>query len=166
MGCAQSLAFLISITISNINLTMILATPIVLFSFIAGGFYIPFNRMHIAIKSLSYISFARYAYSALLINEFDGRLIPCGEDNGNNGNITASDVYSTNNNNDTATTTYVIDSGSSGGEISMCPLPGAFVYEGIGLDGIFRSYWFNVGMLVIFQLIFTVGAYVQLRRSR
>merc|ERR1712028_107094 len=39
MGCAQSLAFLISITIPNI-------------------------------KSISYISFARYAYSALLINEF------------------------------------------------------------------------------------------------
>lgn len=155
IGCAQSMGFLISIVIPNINVAMILATPLTLFSYIAGGFYIPFNRMHVAIRSISYVSFARYAYSALVINEFQYRFVPC-------------DDY-----NITATTTdanvVVIDSGTAGtmyGSSDLCPLPGEYVYKSIGLDGIFTSYWFNVAILAIFQLSFMVGAYVQLRRTK
>jgi hypothetical protein len=94
-------------------------------------------------KYLSYLSFARYGYCALLINEFENRLIPC----------------STNNDESSS-------SGITVGEINECPLPGNNVYESIGIDGIFANYWFNILILAIFQMLFMVGAYILLRRSK
>lgn len=42
-----------------------------------GGFYIPFENMHPGVYWLSYASFARYGYSSLIINEYEGRVVPC-----------------------------------------------------------------------------------------
>eukprot|EP00538_Stauroneis_constricta_P005397 CAMPEP_0119565362 /NCGR_PEP_ID=MMETSP1352-20130426/29786_1 /TAXON_ID=265584 /ORGANISM="Stauroneis constricta, Strain CCMP1120" /LENGTH=75 /DNA_ID=CAMNT_0007614253 /DNA_START=46 /DNA_END=270 /DNA_ORIENTATION=+ len=61
-------------------IALLIAPTLTLFMFILGGFYIPLSNMHVGIKWASYISFARYGYSALLINEFGDRDIPCADD--------------------------------------------------------------------------------------
>lgn len=143
LSCAQSMGFFLSILYPSMELAMILAPPITLFMFILAGFYIPISNMHVAMKWISYLSFARYGYSALLINEYEGRDIPCfeEEEDGESGIII-------------------------GGIIDECPLPGYNVYESIGINGVFANYWFNIGILAIFQTLFMVGAYVLLRRSK
>jgi len=147
LSCAQSMGFFLSICFpGNVALAMILAPPITLFMFIAAGFYIPFRNLNVVMKWLSYGSFARYGYSALLINEYDDRDIPCPE-------------------------TEIEDDGSGNpgivfGTSDLCPLPGHLVYETIGLEGVFANYWFNIGILVIFQVGFLVGAYGLLRKSK
>lgn len=145
LSCAQSMGFFLSILYPNMAVAMILAPPITLFMFISGGFYIPFNNMHVAMRVLSYVSFARYGYSALLINEYGGRLVPCYENDGSDGEEFT---------------------GITIGGSSECPLPGDSIYESIGIDGVFANYWFNVGMVAIFQTTFLVGAYALLRRSK
>jgi ABC-type multidrug transport system permease subunit len=137
LGSAQSMGFFISILIPNQSIAMILAPPITLFFFIIGGFYIPLSNMHVGIKWASYISFARYGYSALLVNEFEGRYIPCSDD----------------------------DIAVSIGATDECPMPGDSVYESVGIEGIFANYWFNVFIVFILQVAFLTGAYGLLRRS-
>ena len=140
--CAQSMGFFLSVFIPDMGLAMILAPPFTLFMFISAGFYIPFHNLNAFMKWLSYVSFARYGYSSLLINEYQGRDIPCPSVDLDFSGITI---------------------GGSGDE---CPLPGSAVYEGLGLTGTFANYWFNIGILAIFQIVFLVGAYVLLRRSK
>jgi ABC-type multidrug transport system ATPase subunit len=142
LSCAQSMGFFLSILYPDMALAMLLAPPITLFMFISAGFYIPFHNMNAVMKWLSYGSFARYGYSALLINEYEGREIPCPENNCELSGI------------------------AIGGSNNECPLLGDRVYESIGLDGVFASYWFNIGILAIFQVLFLVGAYVLMRRSK
>ncbi len=141
LSCAQSMGFFLSVTFPNMGLALILAPPITLFMFISAGFYIPYHNLNAVMKWASYASFARYGYSALLVNEYEGREIPCPEDNDFAG----------------------ISIGGGGNE---CPLPGSAVYESLGLEGIFANFWFNIGVLVAFQIVFLVGAYVLLRRSK
>lgn len=144
LSCAQSMGFFLSILYPNMAIAMILAPPITLFMFICGGFYIPFNNMHVAMRGLSYVSFARYGYSALLVNEYEGRLVPCYDSDTNDGEeFTGITIAGT----------------------SECPLPGDSIYEGIGIDGVFANYWFNIGMIAIFQSVFLIGAYALLKRS-
>jgi ABC-type multidrug transport system ATPase subunit len=138
LSSAQSMGFFLSILIPNTNIAMILAPPITLFFFIIGGFYIPLSNMHVGIKWASYISFARYGYSGLLVNEFEGRFVPCADD----------------------------DAAISIGASDECPMPGDSVYESVGIDGIFASYWFNISILFILQVTFLIGAYGLLRRSQ
>lgn len=138
LSCAQSMGFFLSILIPNMNIAMILAPPITLFFFIIGGFYIPLSNMHVGIKWASYISFARYGYSALLVNEFEGRLIPCSDDD------------------------VAISIGATG----ECPLPGDSTYETVGIDDAFANYWFNIFVVFVLQMSFLIGAYGLLRRSK
>mmetsp|Transcript_27289 Transcript_27289/g.65361 ORF Transcript_27289/g.65361 Transcript_27289/m.65361 type:complete len:727 (+) Transcript_27289:282-2462(+) len=138
LTCAQSMGFFLSILIPNFGVAMILAPPITLFFFIIGGFYIPLSNMHVGIKWASYISFARYGYSSLLINEYEGRDIPCSED----------------------------EVSISIGFDDECPQPGESVYESIGIEGIFTNYWFNIAMVAILQVSFLIGAYGLLRKSK
>jgi ABC-type multidrug transport system permease subunit len=63
---AQSMGLFLSILIPNPQLALVLAPPITLFFMIMGGFYIPFQNMHAGIQWASYLSFARYGYSALV----------------------------------------------------------------------------------------------------
>jgi hypothetical protein len=97
--------------------------------------------MHAGIKWASYTSFARYGYSALLINEFEGRDIPC---------ATNEDVA-------------IALGGAAGGD---CPVSGESVYEGVGLEGIFTSYWVNIGITAALQVFFLTAAFFQLRKSK
>lgn len=71
------------------------------------------------------------------INEYEGRDIPCSGD--------------------------VSVSVGSGVE---CPQPGEEVIAGMGIYGVTGSFWFNVGMVVVLQVVFRFGAYILLRRSR
>jgi ABC-type multidrug transport system ATPase subunit len=135
---AQSMGFCLSILIPNPGIAMILAPPITLFFIIIAGFYIPLINMHVGIKWASYLSFARYGYSAVLVNEFEGRDIPCSDD----------------------------DAAISIGGVDQCPLPGDSVYESVGITGVFANYWFNVAMMFVFQAAFLGGAYGLLRRSK
>jgi ABC-type multidrug transport system permease subunit len=135
---AQSMGFFMGVLIPHINMALLLAPAVTLFQFILGGFYIPLASLHRGIQWASYISFARYGYSALVMNEFAGREIPCTED----GIPIA-----------------------IGGSLD-CPLPGEAVYESMGIQGIFTSYWFNIAILAIFQIFFLIAAYILLRRSK
>jgi len=158
LSCAQSMGFFLSILFPNMVVAMILAPPITLFMFIMAGFYIPISNMHVAMEWVSYFSFARYGYSALLINEYRGREIPCYGDNGNDGNDNGNDG---NDNDNDEFTGITIGAGTG-----LCPLPGEAVYESIGIDGVFAGYWFNIGIIAIFQAVFLVGSYALLRRSK
>lgn len=94
--------------------------------------------MHIGIRWLSYLSFARYGYSSLLVNEFDGRDIPCAEED---------------------------DIAISIGDAGECPLSGESIYEGMGIEGVFTNYWFNIAIVAMLQVLFLGGAYGLLRNS-
>lgn len=136
---AQSMGLFLSILIPNPQLALILAPPITLFFMIMGGFYIPFRNMSAAVEWASYLSFARYGYSALVINEFEGRYIACSEDS---------------------------DVSVSVGLSDSCPVPGEEVIAGLGIEGATEGFWFNVGLVIALQAMFRVGAYILLRRSR
>jgi len=140
LSCAQSMGFFLSILYPDPTLAIVMANPITLFMFIAAGFYIPITNLNPVMKVLSYVSFARYGYSALLVNEYENREIPCPPDN--SGELAIS-----------------IGGGS-------CPLAGLEVVESIGLEGVWVSYWSNIGILALFQLSFLVGAYVLLRKKK
>ena len=55
-----------SILIPNTQIAMLLATPITMSGVVVAGFYIPFQNMNQVLEAVSYLSFARYGYSALL----------------------------------------------------------------------------------------------------
>lgn len=140
LSTAQSMGLFLSSLIPNIQLGLILAPATTLFFCIVGGFYIPLADMNAGIKWASYISFARYGYSALLLNEFSDREIPCAPE----GTVSV----------------------SIGDSSTMCPMIGDSVYEDLGLEGIFTNFWFNVFMVVVLDACFRVGAYGLLLRSK
>jgi ABC-type multidrug transport system ATPase subunit len=63
---AQSMGLFLSVLIPNPQMALVLSPPITLFFIILGGFYVPFASMHPGILWASYLSFARYGYSALM----------------------------------------------------------------------------------------------------
>ena len=136
-GTAQSMGLFLSILIPNAQIALVLAPPITLFFMIMGGFYLPYPNMQPWVKWASYLSFARYGYSALVINEFEGRDIPCADD--------------------VAITI---------GETGQCPLPGEEVIAGLGIQGVSDGFWFNLGMVVALQFLFRIAAYALLRYKR
>jgi ABC-type multidrug transport system ATPase subunit/ABC-type multidrug transport system permease subunit len=138
LSTAQSMGLWLSIAIPSMQIAMILAPPITLFFIIMAGFYIPIENMHVGVKWASWLSFARYGYSALIINEYDGRDIPCTSDG------------------------VAVTIGNS----VACPLPGEEVIQSLGIDGVAESYWFNIGMIMALQILFRIAAYVFLRRSK
>lgn len=138
LSCAQSMGFFLSVILPNMQTALLLAPSITLFFFIIGGFYIPLSSMHWGIRWASYVAFSKYGYSALLVTEFEDRLISCSDD----------------------------EVAISIGDTDECPLPGEVVYESIGIDGIFANYYFNVCICVLLNLFFLTGAYVVLRRSK
>lgn len=135
-SCAQSLGLLLSVAIPNMQIALLVSPVLTLLMIVVGGFYIPLNNFPIWIRWIKYTSFATYGYSGLLINEFRGRMIPCVKD-----------------------VSVAVGTG-------MCPLPGEHVYQSIGVTGIVSRLWFDFLMLILLQLLFRMGAYVLLRRSR
>jgi ABC-type multidrug transport system permease subunit len=135
---AQSMGLMMSIAIPNMQVALVLTPPITLFFMIMGGFYIPFDSMHPGVEWLSWLSFARYAFTALVVNEYQGRDIPC------------------------ATNDVSISIGADSGQ---CPLPGEDVIHSLGIQGVAESFWFNMAMLLLLQIFFRISAYWLLRRS-
>ena len=139
LSTAQSMGLFMSIILPSTHVALVLAPPITLFFMIMGGFYIPFGNMHPGIQWASWLSFARYGYSAMIVNEYEGRDIPC---------VEASEVS--------------IQIGAS----NTCPVPGEDVIASLGISGIADEYWFNVCIVVVLQIAFRLAAYALLRRSK
>lgn len=134
---------MMSVAIRSMSISLVLAPPITLFFMIMGGFYIPLDDMHVGVQWLSWLSFARYGYSALVVNEYEDRFIACSDDAAS------------------------ISIGLGDGD--ECPpggIPGEAVLESLGIRDISSNFWFNVSMVLVLQLIFRVGAYALLRRSK
>lgn len=74
------------------------------------------------------------------ITEFEGRDIPCANDD-SSGLVT-------------------------NGSVAECPLPGEEVLASLGIVGISENFWFNIGMVIVLQFFFRIGAYILLRRSK
>lgn len=140
VSTAQSMGLFLSIAIPSPTASLVLAPPITLFFMIMGGFYIPFENMPPGIVWLSWLSFARYGYSALIINEYQGRDVPCADPN---------EVAF-----------------SVGGNSDTCPLPGEDVIDFLGITGVASNFWFNIGMVTVLQLVFRVSAYALLRKMK
>jgi ABC-type multidrug transport system permease subunit len=137
VSTAQSMGLMVSVAIPSQGLALALAPPFTLFFLIMGGFYIPLEKMHPGVEWLSWLSFARYGYSSLVVNEYQDRFIPCSDD-------------------------AAISIGFTG----ECPLPGDEVIHSLGIKGVTESFWFNIAVLIGLQLFFRVAAYVLLRRSK
>ena len=137
ISAAHSTGLFLSIAIPNFSIALLLAPFLTLSLIILGGFYIPYESIHPALSWASWLSMARYGYSAFIINEFDGRYIECQE--------SASDSMFS---------------------ISECPLPGDSVIAYYGIEGVWTSVWTNVAMLVIIQVILRVGTYFLLLRAK
>lgn len=79
LSTAQSMGLFVSILLPKGAMALLLAPPMTLFFMIMGGFYVPFKTMHKGIVWATWLSFARYGFSAIMINEFHDRDIPCSE---------------------------------------------------------------------------------------
>ena len=136
ISAAQSTGLFLSIAIPNLAVALMLAPFISLCLMILGGFYIPYELIHPALRWASWISIARYGFSAFIINEFDGRAIDCDSNN------------------------------NSFGVVDQCPLDGASVVEYYGIEGVWSSVWVNVGILVLFQVVLRSATYLLLLRAK
>lgn len=139
-SAAQSMGLFLSIVIPSASMALVLAPPLTLFFMIMGGFYIPFQNMHRWIKWATWLSFARYGYSSLIINQYQGLDIPCSSDSSLSVSV--------------------------GGGHSQCPLPGEDVISSLGITGVADNYWFNIGMVIALQVVFRIAAYAWLRRTK
>eukprot|EP00978_Attheya_sp_CCMP212_P007352 scaffold17117_cov52-Attheya_sp.AAC.2 len=139
MSAAQSMGLFLSVIIPSMQIALILAPPITLFFIILGGFYVPFDSMNAGVQWMSWLSFARYGYSSMLVNEFAGRYIPCAD-----------------------TEDIAVSIGISG----ECPLPGDDVIASLAIEGVSANFWFGIGMMSLLQIFFRVLSYAFLRRSK
>jgi len=139
VSTAQSTGLFLSVAIPNFEIALKLGPLLTLLLMILGGFYIPLNNMHAGVSWVTWLSMARYGFSAFLVNEFRGRFIPCQGDS---------------------------VSVSIGSQSDECPLPGDAVIESLGISGVSANKWFNVGMLFAMQVVLRVSAYALLRRSK
>lgn len=119
ISAAQSTGIFLSIVIPNFSIALLLAPPITMSLIILGGFYIPYESISPALSWASWISMARYGFSAFIVNEFGGRSIECQEGTGAASMI----------------------------PMSECPLPGESVIAYYGIEGVWTSIWTNVAML-------------------
>ena len=138
ISAAQSTGLFLSIVFPNFAVALMLAPLITICLIILGGFYIPYDSIHPALAWASWLSMARYGFSAFIVNEFGGREITCDTDL-NSHSVTGN------------------------GE---CPLPGSAVIYSFGIKGIWENVWINVGMLIVIQVVLRVATYYLLLRSK
>jgi ABC-type multidrug transport system ATPase subunit len=136
VSAAQSTGLFLSIAIPNLQISLMLAPLITLFLMILGGFYVPYQNMNPAIAWASWLSMARYGFSAFIINEFQGRSIPCSPG--------ASPLLSS---------------------VNSCPLSGDSLIADLGITGIVANLWVNIGILIALQVVLRLASYALLRRS-
>jgi len=137
MSTAQSLGLLLSVSITNVQLALMIAPVLNIFLMIIAGFYIPLNDMSSWTKWVSWISYATYGYSGFIVNEFDGQIIDC-------ASFTNKTEFSN--------------------EVD-CPLHGHTILDSLGIQGITRNTWFDALMLTMMQISFRISAYYFLKRD-
>ena len=71
------MGLLLSCAIPDVQVSMIVAPMVILMLMILGGFYVNFSSMPPFIRWLSWGSQARYGFTAMVINEFEGREFAC-----------------------------------------------------------------------------------------
>ena len=103
---SQSMGLLLSVVIRNIQVSLLLAPLISIFLFIMGGFYISYDNIHVWLRWATYISQARYGYTGMILNEYEGRSIPCAD-------------------------AVLVTFGSG----TICPKPGEDVISSLSMDG-------------------------------
>lgn len=138
ISAAQSTGLFMSVAIPTTPLALVIAPFVTLCLMILGGFYIPYEEIHPALSWASWVSMARYGFSAFIINEFDGRFIKC--------DATASQMLVT--------------------ETGDCPLSGSLVVEYYGIKGAWTSIWANVAILVIIQVVLRCATYFILLKAK
>mmetsp|Transcript_13317 Transcript_13317/g.28893 ORF Transcript_13317/g.28893 Transcript_13317/m.28893 type:complete len:187 (-) Transcript_13317:473-1033(-) len=79
ISAAQSTGLFLSVLIPNTAVALMLAPLLTICLMIIGGFYMPFDLINPLLAWASWLSMARYGFSAFIINEFGGRSITCGE---------------------------------------------------------------------------------------
>ena len=134
---AQSLGLLLSVSITNVQLALMIAPVLNIFLMIIGGFYIPLNNMSSWTKWASWLSYATYGYSGFIVNEFDEQNVEC--------------VSFSNN--------------TAFSNVVECPLQGHTILDSLGIQGIMRNTWFNILMLATMQISFRISAYYFLKRD-
>lgn len=134
---AQSLGLLLSVSITNVQLTLMIAPVLNIFLMIIGGFYIPLNNMSSWTKWASWLSYATYGYSGFIVNEFDGQNIECAS----------------------------FSNKTEFANVVDCPLHSHTILDSLGIQGIMRNTWFNVLMLTTMQISFRISAYYFLKRD-
>mmetsp|Transcript_21934 Transcript_21934/g.28127 ORF Transcript_21934/g.28127 Transcript_21934/m.28127 type:complete len:162 (+) Transcript_21934:3-488(+) len=79
VSAAQSTGLFLSVLIPNTSIALLLAPLLTICLMIIGGFYMPLDLIHPALRWASWLSMARYGFSAFMSNEFVGRSVPCGD---------------------------------------------------------------------------------------
>ena len=77
---AQSLGLALSCAIPDVQVSLIVAPMVILMLMILGGFYVTFSNMPVFIRWLSWCSQARFGFTAMVVNEFKGRVFECATD--------------------------------------------------------------------------------------
>ena len=80
ISAAQSTGLFLSVLIPKNAIALLIAPVLTLCLMILGGFYMPLDLIPPTLEWASWISMARYGFSAFIINEFGGRYITCSED--------------------------------------------------------------------------------------
>ena len=73
----QSLGLLVSLAVPDLALANCISFVFVLFIMLFGGFYVNVRRIPPWIGWLRYLSYMYWAFSGMVINEFEGREMPC-----------------------------------------------------------------------------------------
>ena len=74
----QSLGLLVSIAVPDLALANCISFVFVLMIMLFGGFYVNVDRIPDWIAWIRYVSYMYWAFSGMVINEYGGRVLPCG----------------------------------------------------------------------------------------
>eukprot|EP00039_Didymoeca_costata_P012713 m.184618 g.184618 ORF g.184618 m.184618 type:complete len:667 (-) comp15561_c0_seq2:148-2148(-) len=132
--CAEGWAYTISAAAKDAQQANALAPVVIVASLLFGGFFIAVEQIPLGLRWLRYLSFLQYAFSALMINEFDDRDLCSGS---------CLDKCEPN---------------------SFCPETGREVLDAYNIDVDERGLAANIVILLAMATILRVFAYIVLRR--
>eukprot|EP00168_Porphyra_purpurea_P021329 TRINITY_DN944_c0_g1_i10.p1 TRINITY_DN944_c0_g1~~TRINITY_DN944_c0_g1_i10.p1 ORF type:complete len:638 (+),score=255.46 TRINITY_DN944_c0_g1_i10:191-1915(+) len=136
---ALSIGLFVSATVRNIKLAQVLGSLTVLLALLAGGYYVNNKTLPSWIAWVNALSFIKYGFEALLIIEVRGRTFPC------------------------AAVPTIYSGGLAGTATArQCPVTDEAIYRAREVaDGL--GVWGNVGILLLWIVVFRVGAYLSLK---
>jgi len=136
---ALSIGLFVSATVRNLKLAQVLGNLTVLLALLAGGFYVNNKTLPSWVAWVNSLSFIKYGFEALLIIEVQGRTFPC-------------------------STVPTIYSGGLAGTstVRQCPVTDEAIYRAREVADEL-GVWGNVGVLLLWIVVFRVGAYFSLK---